>query len=73
MKDKHLRSIAKSISWRIIGTIITSALVFLFTRQWAMSLTVGAMEFVVKSLAFYVHERVWFTIGWGRSDIESLS
>jgi adenylylsulfate kinase len=73
MNDKHVRSVAKSISWRIIGTIITSTLVFLFTGLWAISLVVGAMEFVVKLLAFYIHERVWFKIGWGKRDFELLS
>ena len=71
MKDKHIRSVAKSISWRIIGTIITSNLVFLFTGQWAISIAVGAVEFIVKSLAFYMHERVWFKIGWGKHDIKN--
>ena len=73
MTDKHTRSFAKAISWRIIGTVITSTLVFLFTGQWALSLAVGAIEFVLKSLAFYVHERIWFMIRWGRRDIEPLS
>lgn len=72
MKDKHTRSAAKAVSWRIIGTIITSTLVFLFTGLWAISLVVGSLEFFIKSLAFYLHERVWFSIKWGREDAEPL-
>ncbi len=65
MKDSRVRSIIKSISYRITGTIITSALVFVFTGRWGLSLTVGAVELVVKLLFFYIHERVWLMIRWG--------
>jgi uncharacterized membrane protein len=70
MEDKHARSIAKAISWRIFGTIITATLVFLFTGRWTISLAIGAVEFIVKSLAFYLHERAWFVIKWGRRGTE---
>ena len=66
MKDNHTRSVAKAISWRIIGTIITAALVFIFTGQWALSIGIGVVEFIVKSLAYYVHERAWFLVNWGK-------
>jgi adenylylsulfate kinase len=68
MRDKHARSIAKAVSWRIMATIITSTLVFLFTGLWALSLTIGAVEFLLKTVVFYIHERAWFMIRWGRDD-----
>ena len=67
-EDTHARSLAKTMSWRIGGTIVTSALVFLLTRRWEITLAVGGMEFFVKSLAFYIHERIWLRIRWGRNN-----
>ena len=66
MNDKYLRSLAKSLSYRICGTIVTSTLVFLFTEKWFLSLTVGAAEFFLKIVFFYIHERVWCMVKWGK-------
>lgn len=58
-RETHTRSIAKAISWRILGTLATTALVFIFTRRLVLSLAVGGLEFVSKIGLFWVHERVW--------------
>ena len=64
-QDSHARSIAKAISWRILGTIATSLLVFVFTRRWSISLAVGGVEFLTKIGLFWLHERVWARVRWG--------
>ncbi len=64
--ESHIRSIAKAVSWRVLGTITTSLLVYLFTRRLALSLTVGALEFTSKIGLFWLHERVWDRISLGR-------
>ena len=65
-RDTHTRSVAKAVSWRILGTLATSALVFIFTRRWALSLFVGALEFVSKIGLYWMHERVWDRLSYGR-------
>jgi len=64
--------VIKAISWRVLGTLATSALVFIFTRRWALSLAVGAFEFVSKIGLFWVHERVWDRLHFGREEIKPL-
>jgi adenylylsulfate kinase len=66
IRETHTRSVAKAVSWRILGTLATSALVFLFTKRWALSLFVGGMEFVSKIGLYWIHERVWDRVGYGR-------
>jgi adenylylsulfate kinase len=66
VRDTHARSVAKAISWRILGTLATSTIVFIFTRKWALSLFVGALEFVSKIGLFWMHERVWDRLSYGR-------
>jgi adenylylsulfate kinase len=41
-------------------------LVFVFTRKLAMSLAVGGLEFVSKIGLFWLHERAWTRIQFGR-------
>lgn len=67
-RETHTRSIAKAVSWRILGTIATSLLVFLFTRRFMLSLAVGATEFVSKIGLFWIHERVWDKVRLGRRE-----
>ena len=64
--ESHARSIVKAVTWRILGTVTTSALVFVFTRRLALSLTVGALEFTSKIGLFWLHERAWDRIRLGR-------
>ena len=67
-RDTNIRSIAKALSWRIMGTIATSALVFVFTRRLAMSLAVGGLEFISKIGLFWFHERLWDRMSFGKQD-----
>ena len=56
----------KAISWRIIATLTTVLLVFVFTRNLVISFGVGFLEFFFKILVYYLHERVWNLIQYGR-------
>ena len=57
--EPHLRSLAKSVSWRVLGSVATVLLVFAYTGQLQLSLEVGAIEFIGKIALFYLHERIW--------------
>ncbi|MCR9192733.1 MAG: DUF2061 domain-containing protein [Gammaproteobacteria bacterium] len=59
MKDSHLHSILKAISWRIVGTLSTICISFLLTHKISLSLYIGLSEFVAKIGLFYIHERMW--------------
>ena len=65
-KDAHLRSIIKAISYRLLASIATSAIVFAFTRKIVLSLSIGAIEAVVKIACYYMHERLWSFVSFGK-------
>ena len=60
------RSITKTISWRCIATLSTGLLVWIFTGDITAALTVGGLEAVIKMVLYYLHERTWNGIPWGR-------
>jgi uncharacterized membrane protein len=64
--EKPLRSLFKAISWRIVATITTILLVFIYTGNWVISGSVGLLELILKIVIYYVHERVWNLVGFGR-------
>ena len=61
------RSIVKSISWRIVATLTTMILVFIFTGQIVLALSVGIIEIILKIMFYYLHERSWNKIKWGKT------
>lgn len=56
----HKRHIAKTITWRVIGTLDTILITFLLTGSIKMGLSVGGIETITKMILYYFHERVWY-------------
>jgi len=65
-KEAHLRSILKAISYRVLAAIATMTIVFVFTRRIVLSVGVGLVESIVKIICYYLHERAWSFIGFGK-------
>ena len=65
-RESQARSMLKAVSWRVFGTVVTSALVYLFTRRLVLSLAVGGVEFFSKIVLFWLHERFWDRLPWGK-------
>ena len=56
----YKRHIAKTISWRIIGTLDTMILSAVITGSWEMGLTIGGVEVFTKMFLYFLHERAWY-------------
>ncbi|UCF08619.1 MAG: DUF2061 domain-containing protein [Thermoplasmata archaeon] len=66
--ETHLRSFIKSITFRILATVTTIVLVIIFTGEVLLALGVGIAEVVSKLILYYVHERFWDRVSWGKID-----
>lgn len=64
--DTHARSVVKAISWRVMATLVTGILTFLFTGNLLIAIGVGSSEAVSKIALYWAHERLWDRIHWGR-------
>ena len=70
MKDQsRKRHIAKTITWRIVGTLDTILLSWLITGNPWTGLKIGLAEVVTKMILYYIHERVWFKINISKKGI----
>ncbi|HEY2014815.1 MAG TPA: DUF2061 domain-containing protein [Bryobacteraceae bacterium] len=65
--DTHARSIAKAVSYRILGSAITGLIFFILTGKATLSVGASALDVILKIGAYFVHERIWARIGFGRS------
>jgi uncharacterized membrane protein len=57
--DKPLKSIIKSVSWRIVGTIDTMIISYVITGKVAIAVSIGGFEVFTKTILYYFHERLW--------------
>jgi uncharacterized membrane protein len=57
--DKPIKSIMKSISWRIVGTIDTMVISYFITGRVTIALSIGSVEVLTKTVLYYFHERLW--------------
>jgi uncharacterized membrane protein len=64
--EKHPRSIAKSISYRLLSLTADSMVAYFFTRDIALSAGIVILVNAYSTLLYYFHERVWAHILWGR-------
>ena len=65
-EEKIKRSLIKTISWRVIGTLDTILISWLITGTLAMAFSIGAIELVTKMVLYFFHERAWNSIKWGK-------
>mgnify|MGYP001335748740 CR=1 FL=1 len=56
----YKRHIAKTISWRIIGTLDTIILSGIITGSLTLGLAIGGVEVVTKMILYFLHERAWY-------------
>ena len=71
MRVTKLRSLLKTISWRIVGTLDTMALGWIITGNPIMGLKIGALELCTKFVLYYIHERIWVKSSWGTKNKKS--
>jgi len=69
-KETKARSIVKTISWRILATLTTIVLVYIFIGDVSIALSVGAIEVFLKMLVYFLHERAWDKIMFGKKEIK---
>jgi len=70
IKETKFRSVLKSITWRFCATATTFSLVFLFTGKLDTAIKVGGIEVFLKMLIYFLHERVWGNVKFGRHEIQ---
>ena len=66
MIETTARSIAKTLSWRVCGSTATFAISYAILGDFAISGTIAIIQLTFNTLLYFVHERVWNWITWGR-------
>jgi uncharacterized membrane protein len=64
--DTTVRSLAKTITWRITGTGATFAISYAIVGDISISSSIAAIQLTFNTVLYFIHERVWGKIKWGR-------
>lgn len=64
--EKPIRSIAKALSWRVIGTLDTLIISYLLTGKISLAASIASIDFLTKMVLYFFHERIWNLIKWGK-------
>ena len=62
MPDSRTRSLAKALSWRITATLTTALIAYIVTGELDTAVMIGGVEFILKFMIYYGHERAWHRI-----------
>jgi adenylylsulfate kinase len=66
------RSILKALSWRVWATVTTGLIVWVATGRLALALGVGLVEVFAKMALYFIHERFWNRIRYGRKEVPAF-
>lgn len=64
--EKKTRSIAKAVSWRLIGTIVLAGVSYLITGSLKHMTFITILFECIQLINYYWHERVWMKVKWGK-------
>lgn len=64
--EKHTRSLAKAISYRILSITFDLLIIFALTKKVELTLGIVIISNVVSIFLYYFHERAWNKIHFGR-------
>lgn len=67
MSESSIRSLVKAISWRLTGTLDTFIISWVITGHAIMAGSIASVEIVTKLVLFWLHERGWNKISWGKN------
>ena len=63
--DSKKRHLAKTVSWRVVGTLDTMVLAWIITGNPVTGVQIGIAEVITKMILYYLHERTWYKIDFG--------
>lgn len=70
--DNRKRSILKAITWRLTGTLDTFLLSWIITGKPKVAASISVAELITKTLLYYLHERIWNKVKYGRKQDEDF-
>jgi uncharacterized membrane protein len=66
MSVKKSRSLAKSLTWRVVALVTTFITLYALSKDFSMATLATIITNGVNFVAYYYHERIWNSVSWGK-------
>ena len=66
MEDSSKRSLFKATTYRILSVTLTFLISFTITGKLSWATAIAGTEALTKMFLYYVHERCWNRVKWGK-------
>ena len=66
LNESNTRSIVKALSWRFIASGATFIISLFVSADLSVAGTIAAIQFVANIILYFIHERIWNKVSWGR-------
>jgi uncharacterized membrane protein len=63
--EKHRRSVAKAVTYRLFATSLVFGIAFLYTGSLGNAAKIGVSAAIAKTVLYYFWERLWSRTTWG--------
>ncbi|MBY5986384.1 DUF2061 domain-containing protein [Roseovarius atlanticus] len=64
--ETNKRTLAKAATWQVLGLMVMTLIGFIMTGSVAQGGTYAVITAAIGFVTFFLHERIWAGIGWGR-------
>ena len=54
------------MTWRVTGSFATFLIAWIIGGNLAVAGTIAVVQIIANTLLYYLHERLWDRINWGR-------
>jgi adenylylsulfate kinase len=67
-RESRIRSLTKTITWRLTGSGSTFIISWLITGNASVAGAILSIHFVTNTILYYFHERIWNKIRWSKHE-----
>jgi len=67
LKIQRRRSFTKAVTFRVVIVALDVPVVYLLTGRLDLAVVFTVVSNLYASIAYYMHERIWNKIGWGKT------
>ena len=64
--ESHIRTIMKTLSWRLVATVVTFSVAWFATGKLTLAAEIGVADTLIKLGGYYFHERLWIRVKFGK-------
>jgi uncharacterized membrane protein len=70
-RDSRTRSLAKTVVYRVVAIALLALVGYVYTGNAGEATTISILFNAAGALAYYVIERLWESVEWGREGMET--